>query len=199
MPTRVLDKIEAALDWPADMIIRHFERRQFELAMAVIMIGVGLLLFFSPRSLEASSMKYLLEVMSVSTCSTVFFMAGIARIVALALNGNWMPGGAYVRACGAAVGAVMWSQWGAALYQLHLTGAPISPGVIVYSGLAFFEVISFSRSLRGAVNGGQTNRQGLGHDQHMASYPMAVPDFLYRGDRAAATAHHQDVPVAAKV
>jgi hypothetical protein len=188
---KFLDTIIAALDWPADMIIRHFERRQFELAMAVIMSGVGLLLFFSPGSLAVSSMKYLLDVISVATCSALFFTAGIARIVALALNGNWVPGGAYVRACGAAIGAVMWSQWGAALYQLHLTGKPISPGVIVYGGLAFFEVISFSRSLRGAVSGGQANRQDLGKHRHMARHPVASPDFLYRNSDLAVTARHK--------
>ena len=192
---KVLDKVEAALDWPADMIVRHFERRQFELAMAIIMSGVGMLLFLSPASLEASSMKYLLQVMRVETCATVFFLAGIARIVALALNGHWMPNGAYVRAGGAAVGAIMWSQWGAALLQLHFTGHPISPGVIVYSGLAFFEVISFSRALRGAASSERTHRQGLGHDQQMALDPANKLDGVFHRDHITVAAHQKTVAV----
>jgi hypothetical protein len=191
---RFLFKIEAALDWPADVIIRHFERRLFELAMAVIMIGVGLFLLLSPASLGASELRFFLDIMSASTCSTLFFVAGIARIVALALNGNWMPGGAYTRATGAAVGAVLWSQWGAAIYQLHLIGAPLSPDFIIYSGLAFFEVISFSRALRGAVRD-RSHQQGVGHPQQVTANPMAGPDFLYRRDDLAVTARHKAVSV----
>jgi hypothetical protein len=172
---RFLFKIEAALDWPTDLIIRHFERRLFELAMAVIMIGVGLLLL-----------------------SAFFLVAGIARIIALALNGNWMPWGAYVRAAGAAMGAFVWSQWGAAEFQLHLAGLPISRDVIVYGGLAFFEVISFALALRGAMNGERTYKQGLGHDRHVARHPMAIPAFLPRRDGSSAAAHHQAVPVKPK-
>jgi len=190
-----LFKIEAALDWPTDVIIRHFERRLFELAMAVIMIGVGLLLFISPRSIEASSMRYLLDVMSVATYSTLLFLFGLLRIIALALNGHWMPGGAYCRAGGAAIGAIMWSQWGAALFQLHLHGTPVSPGVIVYGGLTFFEVISFARALRGAVSSGQADRQSLGHDQQVARHSGSGLGRVHRGGGSAAAVHHQAVPV----
>ena len=192
---KVIDKIEAALDWPTDMIIRHFERRQFELAMAVIMSGVGVLLFLSPASLEASYMKYLLQVMRVETCATVFFLAGIARIVALALNGHWMPWGAYVRAGGAAVGAIMWAQWGAALLQLHFTGHPILPEVIVYSGLAFYEVISFSRSLSGAAGSERTNRQGLGKHQQVAIDSAHKSDGVFHRDHITVAAHQKTVAV----
>jgi hypothetical protein len=184
---RFLSKIDAVLDLPVDKIIRHLEHRLFELAMAVTMIGVGLFLMLSPGSVASSELRYLLDVMSVETCSTLFFVAGIARIVALALNGHWMPAGAYIRAAGAAVGAVLWSQWGAALYQLHLLGAPISPDLIVYSGLALFEVVSARRALRGAVSSERNHQQGMGHDQQAAAYPVASPDFLYRySDPAAA-------------
>jgi hypothetical protein len=189
---RFLTKVEAALDWPADVILRHFERRQFELAMAVTMIGVGLLLFFSPQSFQATAVS----LVSASTCSTLFFIWGICRIVALALNGNWMPGGAYMRACGAAVGAVVWSQWATALHQLHRTTAePISPDVVVYGILAFFEVVSFSRSLRGAMSCGQANRQDVGNYRKLATGPLAIPNFLPRGGNPSVAPHHKAVPV----
>lgn len=182
MTMRQIKAFEYAMNWPFNAIVRHFEKRLYEMSMAIIMIGVGTLLFFSPHSLEASSMKYLLEVMSVWTCSTVFNVFGVARIVALALNGHWMPGGAYVRAGGAAVGALIWGQWAAALFELHLkTGSPISPGVPVYAILAFFEAISYFRALNGVVgNHERLSRPDLGHGQRVASNPA---DQSYRVHR----------------
>jgi hypothetical protein len=182
MPMRLIKALETAMDWPVNAIVRHFEKRLYEMSMAIIMIGVGTLLFFSPTSLEASSMKYLLDVMSVWTCATVFNVFGAARIVALALNGHWMPGGAYVRAGGAAVGALMWGQWAAALFELHLkTGSPISPGVPVYAILAFFEAISYFRALNGVVgNHERLSRPDMGHHQRLATDQADQPYRIYR-------------------
>jgi hypothetical protein len=188
--------LASAMDWPVNAILRHFEKRLYELSMSIIMISVGTLLFLSPASLAASSMKYLLDVMSVGTCASVFGFFGIARIVALAVNGHWMPGGAYVRACGAAIGALIWAQWAAALFQLHLkTGSPISPGVPVYVILAFFEAISYFRALNGVVGNGRVLEAGLGHGQRMASNPGAKSHRLHRRGDVADRLGSQSLPL----
>jgi len=181
MPTRLIRAASFAMDWPINAIVRHFEKRLYEMSMAVIMIGVGALLFLSPRSLEASSMKYLLDVMSVWTCSTIFAVFGLARLIALGLNGHWMPRGAYVRALGAAVGAVVWGQWAAALFELHLrTGIPISPGVPVYAVLAFFEAISYFRALNGVVGNGRILEMGAVDNQRVATDSSPQPYRVHR-------------------
>lgn len=195
MSKRLIKAVESAVDWPINAIVKHFEKRFYELAMAVVMISVGTLLFFSPRSLETSSMKYLLDVMSVWTCAAIFGVFGFARIVALALNGHWMPGGAYVRSGGAAVGALIWAQWAAALFELHLkTGSPISPGVPVYAILAFFEAISYFRALNGVVgNHERLSRLDLGNGLRMAAHPADKPYRIYRHRNPAGRPHTQSL------
>lgn len=195
MPMRLIRATGSAMDWPINAIVRHLEKRLYELSMSIIMISVGVLLFFSPASLEASSMKYLLDVMSVWTCATIFIVFGLARIVALALNGHWMPGGAYVRASGAAVGALIWGQWAAALFELHLkTGSPISPGVPVYAILAFFEAISYFRALNGVVGNGRILEVGAGDHQRVAPDPRAQPYRVHRRDNPAHRAGAKSLP-----
>lgn len=161
--------------WPADMvanIVRHFEKRLFEFAMSMIMVAVGLLFLLGQVSVRDDGMHYLLLIMSFASWGVLFSVFGALRVVALAFNGHWMPGGAYARATCAAVGSVMWAQWAAALFQVHLDGNPMSPGIVVYAGLALFEVVSFYRALNGA-NYGRTT--GVGHRGHqlVATYSMA--------------------------
>lgn len=146
-----MERFEDFLGWPIDLVIRHFEKRLFELAMTVAMIGEGLLLLLSPRSIEASSMKYLLDAVPLWLCIILFMWLGGARIVALALNGHWMPYGAYVRAIGAATGAVMWAQMGASLLTNNMAkDDPVSPGIPIYVALALFELVSMYYALVGA-------------------------------------------------
>lgn len=155
MIIRTMDAIDAALDWPINLIVRHFEKRLFELAMTVIMLGEALLLILSPASLAASSFHFMLETMSLTTCILLFSTLGVARIVALALNGHWLPYGAYVRAVGAVFGALMWGQMAAALLEWGAhTMKPVSPGIPVYITLALFEIISMYRALIGTRGAG---------------------------------------------
>lgn len=145
------ERFEDFIGWPIDLIFRHFEKRLFELAMTVAMIGEGILLMVSPRSIDASSFHYLTGVVPLWLCITIFMGLGGARIVALVLNGHWMPHGAYVRAVGAVAGAVMWAQMCAALATWNVTyDVPLSPGVPIYSTLALFEIVSMYFALIGA-------------------------------------------------
>jgi len=157
MFTRMMDAIDTALDWPINLIVRHFEKRLFELAMTTIMLGEAILLILSPGSLAASSFHFMSETMPLAACIVLFALFGIARIVALALNGHWLPYGAYVRAGGAVVGALMWGQMAAALLEWgQQTMKPVSPGIPVYVTLALFEIISMYRALIGAQAVGKT-------------------------------------------
>lgn len=144
------ERFEDLIGWPIDILARHFEKRLFELAMTVAMLGEGLLLLVSPRSIEASSMKYLIDVMPLWLCILLFLWLGGARIVALALNGHWMPYGGYVRAVGAVAGAVMWAQMGASLLTNNIAkDDALSPGIPIYVTLSLFEIVSMYFALVG--------------------------------------------------
>lgn len=147
---RVVGAIEMALDWPVEMIVKHFENRLFELAMATVFLVEAVFLALSPGSVEAGGMRYLTQIMSLPTIVLMFFIIGSGRIVALALNGHWQPYGPYVRAGGAALGVVMWLQVAAALFMFATMGNAIPFSTPVYCVLAVFEGISMFRALAGA-------------------------------------------------
>jgi hypothetical protein len=136
----------------AVILIIHLEKRLFEFAMTCIMLGEGVFLYFNPLSLRESSFRYALDTISAETFIILFFFFGIARIIAIMLNGHWMPWGAMLRMGGAFIGAMIWAQWCAALLVLNSkTGLPPSPGVVTYCVLALFEVVSMYRAYLGAT------------------------------------------------
>lgn len=150
-----LERFEDAIGWPIDLIFRHFEKRLFELAMTVCMMGDGILLMLSPASVEASAFRYLTQALPLGLCIAIFLGLGGVRLVALALNGHWMPWGAYARAIGAVAGAVMWGQMSAALWTFGMWNErPFSPGIPIYTTLALFEIISMYVALIGARSHG---------------------------------------------
>lgn len=133
---------------PVEMIVRHFERRLFELCTSMAMFGEGLLLTLSPQSIRSSAFQHLPDRPDIFML--LFLTVGILRIVALGLNGHWMPYGAYTRAFGAGVGAFMWAQLAAALWVFGTKdGNVLPPGLPVFVALAQFEVISIYRALIG--------------------------------------------------
>lgn len=148
---RAWDCFEDFLGWPIDLLLRHFEKRLFELAMTVAMMGEGLLLLMSPRSVESSAFRFIINVMPMWLCIVIFIGLGGARVVALILNGHWMPSGAYVRAIGAVAGAVMWGQMCASLWTFNMVAdTPVSPGIPIYATLTLFEIVSMYFALVGA-------------------------------------------------
>ena len=148
--SRILDAWEIAIGAPAELIVRHFEKRIFELAMAVAQFGEGILLLFSPNSIQASSFHLMLNYFSDAASAALFLFVGILRIVALFLNGRWMPNGAYVRIAGCIVGAFLWLQMAFALgIYNELDGLPLSPGIPIYVTLTIFEVVSIARAVHG--------------------------------------------------
>lgn len=173
---------------PIDLVVSHFENRLFELAMAVIFFGSSLMLLFSPGSAQAGGLVYLFATFNIWTLIAIFFIVGISRIVALGLNGHWLPYGAYVRAAGCAVGAIMWLQVVAALVLFGSRENALPFETVTYGVLAVFEAISMYRALLGAKrNVGRASGEGtlgLGDRQHtvVAFYPASELDRLRSGD-----------------
>lgn len=173
---------------PIDLVVSHFENRLFELAMAVIFFGSSMMLMFSPGSAQAGGLLYLSATFNVWTLTTIFFIVGVSRIVALGLNGHWMPQGAYVRAAGCAVGAIMWLQVDAALILFGSQGNALPFSTVTYGVLAVFEAISMYRALLGAKRNGRAasneGHLGLDNRQHtvVAFYPASELDRLHSGD-----------------
>lgn len=184
-------------DKPIELVVRHFENRLFELAMASVFFVNSVIMMFSPKSVNAGGLIYLSAAFEAWTLITIFFMVGVSRIVALALNGHWMPGGAYVRAFGCGVGAVMWLQVDAALITFGARDGTLPFSTGTYGVLAVFEAISMYRALLGAKrNGRRTSGEGnLGLDnrQHtvVAFYPACELDRVYGGDGPAFSARDQ--------
>lgn len=192
---RLTEAFRTGTGWPLKTMIAHFEKRFFEFATALIMLSVGLLLVLSPASLEASAMRYLLDRITVGHCAEVLTLSGMARVVALGLNGNWMPYGGWIRAGGAAVGSLMWGQWAAALFELHLkTGLPISPGVPVYAILSLCEVVSYFWALNGVVGSHERiSRPDMGDRQWLAPHPADKPYRSHRRRNSAGSADTQSL------
>lgn len=178
---------------PIDLIITHFRDRMIELAMAVIFFVSSIQLVLSPGSFNAGGLLYLSATFNLWTLVTIFFILGVGRIVALILNGHWMPWGAYVRAAGAAIGAVMWLQVDAALWAFGQAGNALPFSTTTYAVLAVFEGISMYRALLGAKNVGRTENMGLGDHQRqlVATYSTPELDRIYRGARVARAAGGQ--------
>lgn len=157
---RIARTVEFIFDRPIELVVKHFENRLFELAMATIFLVESVFLVLSPGSIEAGGMRYLTQIMSLPTLVLVFFIIGSCRLIALALNGHWQPYGPYIRAGGAALGVVMWFQVAAALFVYSTMGNAIPFSTPVYCVLAVFEGISMFRALAGAKRNGRHRTDG---------------------------------------
>jgi hypothetical protein len=177
-------KLHDILNWPFDAILKHFAERLLELALAIAFFAEGVLLIFSPDSILDGSLRFMLDVMSVGTIAGVFILIGASRIIALVLNGNWMPYGAYTRAVGAAVGALMLAQMDAALITFSLHGNALPFGTPLFAIFALFEAVSMYRALLGARIHGRG--VGVGHSDHIRVASGAGP-VSARGDHRGAT------------
>lgn len=158
MVASAMHRFEEAIGWPIDTFIKHFERRLLETAMATGQIAIGILLLLSPESVGTSGMRYLVNYIDPALVTMTFLLVGFARMVALILNGHWMPGGAYTRAVGAAAGALLWTIWATSFFQIKIVeGVPLAPLVALLGVLALFEVVSMYRALLGAKDGIQSD------------------------------------------
>jgi hypothetical protein len=159
-----------------DRIYRHIEQRLIETAMALYFLGEGILLIYSPGSVQAGAFRFMLQIVDVPTITIVYLVIGVSRIIALGLNGHWMPYGAYTRAVGAAIGALMLAQMDAALVTYSTHGNTLPFGTPLFGVLALFEAISMYRALLGAKAHGAVLGLGDSNGDAVASGPGAIFD-----------------------
>jgi hypothetical protein len=165
-----------------DALFAHFASNRLpELLMAIGFFGEGVLLVFSPSSIENGAFRFLLQIMSVQTVTIFYFMIGVSRIIALVLNGHWMPWGAYTRAVGAAFGAVMLAQMDAALVTYSTHGNTLPFGTPFFGVFALVETVSMYRALLGAKAYGTGLGLGDSNRVFMAAGAGAIFDRRHNG------------------
>lgn len=126
-------------------LLRHFENRLSELSAALMMFGIAVLTAAFPVASDAPAFDLIGFAIVDAWLSTAFFVVGMVRIIALIANGGWPVYGPFMRAGGAFVGALIWSQMCLSLVML----SPPSPGIPVYAVLTATEIISIYRALAG--------------------------------------------------
>jgi hypothetical protein len=126
-------------------LVRHFNNRISEAAAAWMMIGIALLISTNPQAADAHSFDLIGVAVVDDWLATAFLIVGVVRIVALVANGNWPLYGPWMRAGGALVGALIWSQMCLSLVLLALP----SPGIPIYAVLTGSELLSIYRALAG--------------------------------------------------
>lgn len=161
---------------PLDKRLNWVIDRQLELVMALAFLGESVLLMFSPGSIRAGAFQLMLQIMDAGTIRDFYFLLGTMRIVALGLNGHWMPYGAYVRAVCAAFGAIMLAQMATALVLYSTQGGNILPfGIPFFAIPALCEVLSMYRALLGARSHGIRLEVDDRNDSGLAPGPGVIP------------------------
>lgn len=126
----------------------YWRDRLFEWVMAAAMIGFGVEIMIWPHTIQASSFRHILQIISAERMSLFFMFFGVLRVAALVANGNWPIYGPRFRTIGAGVASLMWSQLGLSLFLLvPLNDGIPSPGIPVYFALAIGELISAYRAV----------------------------------------------------
>lgn len=110
-------------------LLRHFNNRISEVSHAMIMIGIGLQIITAPHS-EFMALDLLTRWAPDISISSLFIGVGTIRMAALIANGNWPQYGPWMRAIGALIGALIWSQMFLSLLfvspdDLTSLGAPV--------------------------------------------------------------------------
>ena len=141
--------------WSLPAILRHFENRISEVAAALIMIGIAVLIAVAPAAADAHSFDLIGVAIVDEWLAPAFLSVGLVRIAALIANGNWPLYGPWMRASGALVGALIWSQMCLSLVLLALP----SPGIPIYAVLTASELISIYRALAG--HHGRSERKSI--------------------------------------
>jgi hypothetical protein len=135
-----------------DMIdIDSFYRNKlFEWVMTCAMLGVAIEIALWPETIQASSFRYMLNLISAGNMGIFFLVFGAMRVAALIANGSWPEHGPRLRAMGAGAASLMWGQMCAALFVIiHVKGIP-SPGIPVYFALTVGELVSAYRAISDA-------------------------------------------------
>ena len=126
-------------------LVRHFNNRISEAGAAWMMIGIAVLIATNPAAADAHSFDLIGVAVVDDWLAPAFLSVGVVRMAALIANGNWPVYGPWMRAGGALLGALIWSQMCLSLVVLALP----SPGIPIYAVLTGTELFSIYRSLAG--------------------------------------------------
>ena len=126
-------------------LVRHFNNRISEASAAWMMIGIAVLIATNPAAADAHSFDLIGVAVVDDWLAPAFLTVGMVRMAALIANGSWPVYGPWMRASGALVGALIWSQMCLSLVILALP----SPGIPIYAVLTATELFSIYRALAG--------------------------------------------------
>jgi hypothetical protein len=132
-------------------LLRHFNNRVSEAGHSLIMVGIGLQIMAAPPVGNYRALDLLSGFISAGSIALLFVAVGAVRMAALIANGRWPSYGPWLRAIGALVGALIWSQMFLSLIVVQpddLTSLN-APAYLVFTAI---ELISIYRAL--ATRGG---------------------------------------------
>lgn len=125
--------------------IKHFETRIAEAVKALIMIGIGIQIMIA-QTLDFNALKMLERVVNESDLAFFFISVGLLRLAALSANGNWPKYGPWLRAVGAFIGSLIWSNMFLSLALLPQT-EPRSVAAPIFFVFSIVEILSVYRAI----------------------------------------------------
>lgn len=123
---------------------RYPPARLFEWLMGAAMVGMAFQLVYTPDSLTQSLFKQVVSIgVGPYSMATVLGATGLARLIALFLNGRWNPSPKVRFAC-CMIGALVWLHMGVALIAARVEYVSLS--VYVFAVLTVGETLSCYRA-----------------------------------------------------
>jgi hypothetical protein len=114
--------------------LRHFDNRISEAVKAVIMIGIAMQIAVVPHA-QFPALRLLERSLSQDGVFCLFLFVGVVRLAALIANGHWPNYGPWMRAIGALIGALIWS-------NMFLSVVALMPPELTSLGAPIFFVFS---------------------------------------------------------
>lgn len=126
-------------------IKKHFPTRASEWVLASILASWGLMLLRSEATFATSPSYIGLErIASENTWGWFCLAIGVSRLVALAINGHWVPSTYHLRSITSFVSCFFWFQISLGIMASHLA----STGLAVYPWLMVLDIICTYRTAR---------------------------------------------------
>lgn len=123
-----------------------FNDRGLEWFSAFVMTGWGLVLMAPGDTLRGPQyVAFARFGMTESAWAAAFLSIGVARLVALYINGNW-PRSPHIRMAGSFFGALSWMQVAYLLASTYGETGILNTGVAVYIPLAIADFIGIARA-----------------------------------------------------
>ncbi len=132
---------------PLTRLMLFLNDRALEWFSAFVMLGWGVTLLFPGDTLAGAQYAAFARFgMTEEFWSWAFSIVGIARLVALYINGRW-PKSPHIRMAGSLFGALSWAQVSYLLFvsSWAATGVPTT-GPVVYGLLAMADLLGIARA-----------------------------------------------------